>query len=101
MTSGIHHWIDGSAFEGTSGRTGSVFNPATGEETGAVDLASADEVRAAIASAERAAKEWRNASLSKRAGVLFAFRELLHERTGELAKLVTSEHGKVVADAEG
>ncbi len=101
MTEPIHHWIDGAEVAGTSGRTGPVFNPATGEPTGAVDLASADEVRTAIASAQRAAREWRRASLSKRAGVLFAFRELLHERTGELAKLVTSEHGKVVSDAEG
>ena len=97
----IHHWIDGAEVSGTSGRTGPVFNPATGEQTGAVDLASADEVRTAIAAAQRAAKDWRRASLSKRAAILFAFRELLHERTGELAKLVTSEHGKVVADAEG
>jgi malonate-semialdehyde dehydrogenase (acetylating) / methylmalonate-semialdehyde dehydrogenase len=97
----IHHWIDGAEVSGTSGRTGPVFNPATGEQTGAVDLASAEEVRTAIAAAQRAAREWRKASLSKRAGILFAFRELLHERTGELAKLVTSEHGKVVADAEG
>ena len=97
----IHHWIDGAEVSGTSGRTGPVFNPATGEQTGAVDLASAEEVRTAIAAAQRAAKDWRRASLSKRAAILFAFRELLHERTGELAKLVTSEHGKVVADAEG
>ncbi len=101
MTSPIHHWIDGSELAGTSGRTGPVFNPATGEQTGAVDLASADEVRSAIAAAERAARSWRQASLSKRAAILFAFRELLHERTPELAQLVTSEHGKVVADAEG
>jgi malonate-semialdehyde dehydrogenase (acetylating)/methylmalonate-semialdehyde dehydrogenase len=101
MSNPIHHWIDGAEVSGTSGRTGPVFNPATGEQTGAVDLASADEVRAAIESAQRAAREWRQASLSKRAAVLFAFRELLHERTPELAKLVTSEHGKVVADAEG
>jgi malonate-semialdehyde dehydrogenase (acetylating)/methylmalonate-semialdehyde dehydrogenase len=101
MTSPIHHWIDGSEVAGTSGRTGPVFNPATGEQTGAVDLASADEVRTAIAAAEKAARSWRQASLSKRAAILFAFRELLHERTPELAKLVTSEHGKVVADAEG
>ena len=97
----IHHWIDGAEVSGTSGRTGPVFNPATGEQTGAVDLASAEEVRTAIAAAQRAAKDWRRASLSKRAAILFAFRELLHERTRELAELVTSEHGKVVADAEG
>jgi malonate-semialdehyde dehydrogenase (acetylating) / methylmalonate-semialdehyde dehydrogenase len=101
MNAAIHHWIGGTSVPGTSGRTGPVYNPATGAQTGAVDLASAAEVADAISSAERAANQWRHASLSKRAAVLFAFRELLHERMPELAKLVTSEHGKVIADAEG
>ncbi|GAB2477048.1 CoA-acylating methylmalonate-semialdehyde dehydrogenase [Jatrophihabitans fulvus] len=97
----ITHWIDGARVAGTSGRTGPVFNPATGEQTGEVDLASASELQAAVASAKAAAAEWRQASLSRRSAVLFAFRELLHARTGELAKIVTAEHGKVLSDAEG
>jgi malonate-semialdehyde dehydrogenase (acetylating)/methylmalonate-semialdehyde dehydrogenase len=101
MTNRIAHWIDGSPAAGTSGRTTPVFNPATGRQTGEVDLAGAADVNQAVASAVAAAKEWRHASLSKRSGVLFAFRELLHARTDELAAIVTSEHGKVLADAAG
>ncbi len=101
MTSPIHHWIDGAEVSGRSGRTGPVFNPATGEQTGAVDLAGAAEVAAAIDVAARAARDWRHASLSKRAAILFAFRELLHARMPELAAIVTAEHGKVLGDAEG
>ncbi|WP_151082931.1 CoA-acylating methylmalonate-semialdehyde dehydrogenase [Nocardioides cynanchi] len=101
MTTRIPHWIDGRETEGTSGRTSPVFNPATGVETARVDLASADEVGDAVASAKAAAAEWRHASLSKRSGVLFAFRHLLHEHADELAAIITAEHGKVHGDALG
>jgi malonate-semialdehyde dehydrogenase (acetylating)/methylmalonate-semialdehyde dehydrogenase len=97
----IGHWIDGRRTPGTSGRTAPVFNPATGERTGQVALAARDEVDAAVASAVAAARSWRSASLSRRAAVLFAFRELLHAHADELAGLVTAEHGKVLADAAG
>ncbi|GAB3074323.1 CoA-acylating methylmalonate-semialdehyde dehydrogenase [Phycicoccus sp. Root563] len=101
MTTRISHWIDGRPTEGTSGRTSPVYNPATGAVTGEVDLASVEELDAAVASAAAAAKEWRHASLSHRSAVLFAFRELLHARTPELAAIITSEHGKVLSDAAG
>jgi len=101
MVNRITHWIDGAPAEGTSGRTAPVFNPATGEQTGAVDLASAAEVGAAVASAKAAAVEWRSASLSRRSAVLFAFRELLHDGADELAHILTAEHGKVLSDAAG
>ena len=101
MTKRISHWIDGRPTAGTSGRTAPVFNPATGGQTGAVDLASSDEVDAAVAGAVEAAREWRHASLSRRSAILFAFRELLHARTDELAAIVTAEHGKVLSDAAG
>ena len=101
MTTQIGHWIDGRRTPGTSGRTAAVFNPATGEHTGDVALASSDEVSAAVAAAVTAARSWRSASLSRRAAVLFAFRELLHAHADELAALVTAEHGKVLADAAG
>jgi malonate-semialdehyde dehydrogenase (acetylating)/methylmalonate-semialdehyde dehydrogenase len=101
MTSRISHWIDGGLRPGESGRSGPVFNPATGLQTGEVDFASAAEVEAAVASAKAAAQEWRSASLSRRAAVLFAFREILHNGADELAKIVTAEHGKVLADAHG
>src|SRR3954469_7496773 len=97
----IAHWIGGAEHAGASGRTGPVFNPATGEQTGEVDLASAAEVGHAVAVAREAARAWREASLSRRSAVMFAFRELLAERAGELAAIVTGEHGKVLSDAAG
>ncbi|MFT4279993.1 CoA-acylating methylmalonate-semialdehyde dehydrogenase [Microbacterium sp.] len=97
----ISHWIDGAESVSTSGRTAPVFNPATGAETGRVALADASEIAAAIASAERGFAQWRDTSIAKRQAVLFAFRELLHARKGELAQLITAEHGKVGSDAMG
>jgi malonate-semialdehyde dehydrogenase (acetylating)/methylmalonate-semialdehyde dehydrogenase len=101
MTNRIAHWISGRETVGTSGRTSPVYNPATGEQTGAVDLASAAEVDAAVASAKQAAVQWRQSSLSTRAAVLFKFRELLHDGIDELAQIVTAEHGKTLPDAAG
>src|SRR4051794_32075434 len=101
MTSRISHWIDGAVVEGTSGRTSPVFNPATGLQTAEVELASREEVDRAVAGAKAAAQEWRAASLSRRSAVLFAFRQILHDDADELAKIVTSEHGKVLSDAHG
>jgi malonate-semialdehyde dehydrogenase (acetylating)/methylmalonate-semialdehyde dehydrogenase len=101
MSTRISHWIDGAVVAGTSGRTSPVFNPATGLQTADVDLASAAEVDRAVASAKAAAREWRTASLSRRSAVLFAFRELLAANADDLAKIITSEHGKVLADAAG
>jgi malonate-semialdehyde dehydrogenase (acetylating)/methylmalonate-semialdehyde dehydrogenase len=97
----ISHWIDGALTAGTSGRTCPVFNPATGLQTGEVELASSAEVAAAVAAAKAAALDWRASSLSRRSAVLFAFRELLHDGAEELAKIVTAEHGKVLSDAAG
>jgi malonate-semialdehyde dehydrogenase (acetylating)/methylmalonate-semialdehyde dehydrogenase len=101
VTTPISHWIDGSLVEGTSGRTSPVFNPATGEQSGAVQLASASDVDRAVTSATEAARSWRQSSLSRRTEVLFAFRELLHSHADELAAVVTAEHGKVLSDAGG
>src|SRR3954454_4845222 len=101
MVNRISHWIDGALVAGTSGRTSPVFNPATGQQSGEVDLASSAEVSAAVASAKGAAQEWRSASLSRRSGILFAFRELLHDGLDELAAILTAEHGKVFSDAQG
>jgi malonate-semialdehyde dehydrogenase (acetylating)/methylmalonate-semialdehyde dehydrogenase len=97
----IGHWIDGRQTPGASGRSTPVYNPATGQRSAKVDLASVNEVDGAVATAVAASKDWRHASLSKRSGVLFAFRELLRERTDELASIVTAEHGKVLSDAAG
>src|SRR5512139_2234403 len=97
----IDHWISGVRTPGSSGRTAPVHDPATGEQTGEVALASRSEVDDAVKTATAAAEAWRTSSLSKRAAVLFAFRELLHSRTDELAAIITSEHGKVLSDAAG
>src|SRR4029078_13468669 len=77
------------------------FNPATGEQSGVLDLASASLVDEVVTSAASAWEEWADASLAKRAGVLFAFRELLNERKEDVAALITAEHGKVLSDALG
>ncbi|MBB2915565.1 malonate-semialdehyde dehydrogenase (acetylating)/methylmalonate-semialdehyde dehydrogenase [Streptosporangium becharense] len=96
----VTHWIDGARVEGT-GRTGEIYNPATGEVAGHVRLASAAEVDAAVAAAAAAFPAWRDASLVKRSQVLFRFRELLHAHRDELAALISAEHGKVHSDALG
>jgi malonate-semialdehyde dehydrogenase (acetylating)/methylmalonate-semialdehyde dehydrogenase len=101
VTNAINHWIGGAVRAGTSGRTAPVFNPATGSVTGSVSLAWEEDVDAAVASAAEAAREWRHSSLSRRSAVLFAMRGLLHDRSDELAAVVTAEHGKVLADAAG
>ena len=97
----ISHWIDGRIVEGTSGNSAPVYDPATGEQTAAVDLASIDEVDRAIAVAEAAAPEWRATSLSKRAEILFRMRELVDANRKEIAAFLTAEHGKVPSDALG
>ncbi|MBB3039725.1 CoA-acylating methylmalonate-semialdehyde dehydrogenase [Hoyosella altamirensis] len=97
----ISHWVDGKSFVGTSTKTAPVTNPATGEVTGQVALASVEDTRAAIDAAAAAFPAWRDTSLAKRVQILFKFRELLNERKPELAKIITSEHGKVLDDALG
>ncbi|MFC6354514.1 CoA-acylating methylmalonate-semialdehyde dehydrogenase [Luethyella okanaganae] len=97
----VPHWIDGAEHVNASGRTAPVYDPALGTVTKRVGLADAAEIDAAIASAKRAFPAWRDLSLAKRQTILFAFRELLNERKGELAEIITSEHGKVLSDALG
>ncbi|MGY1948624.1 CoA-acylating methylmalonate-semialdehyde dehydrogenase [Nocardia asiatica] len=97
----IAHWIDGKAFAGTGEATAPVTDPATGAVTGRVALANVADTRAAIDSAVAAFPAWRDTSLARRTQILFRFRELLNERKQELARLITAEHGKVVADATG
>ena len=97
----INHWISGFPQAGESGRSGAVYNPATGEQTGAVDFASVEEIDAAVQAAKAAYPEWRAMSLARRAEILFAVRELVHARREEIAKILTSEHGKVLSDAMG
>ncbi|EZP27539.1 CoA-acylating methylmalonate-semialdehyde dehydrogenase [Microbacterium oleivorans] len=97
----IGHWIGGAHRASTSGRTASVYNPATGAVQAEVALADQAEIDAAIAAAEEGFRTWSAFSIAKRQTVMFAFRELLNARKGELAEIITSEHGKVVSDAMG
>ncbi|MCO7196677.1 CoA-acylating methylmalonate-semialdehyde dehydrogenase [Pseudonocardia sp. McavD-2-B] len=97
----LHHWVAGARVEGTSGRTSEVTDPATGEVTAHLPLASADEAAAVIAAAKAAFPAWRDTSLTTRTQILFRFRELLDARAPELAALITAEHGKVLSDAAG
>jgi malonate-semialdehyde dehydrogenase (acetylating)/methylmalonate-semialdehyde dehydrogenase len=97
----IHHWIGGQVYAGQSGRSGPVYNPATGQQTGEVDFATAEEVDRAVQAARAAFPAWRALSLSKRTELFFRIRALVHEQREEIAKLLTAEHGKVLSDAMG
>jgi len=101
MPKHITHWIDGKPFGGVADRQGDVFDPATGEVTGRVDFADVAVMDDAVAAAKAAGREWGRTSLAKRTQVIFKFRELLDARKGELAAIVTAEHGKVLSDALG
>ncbi len=97
----IGHWIGGKRVKGSSGRKGPVYNPATGEQTGEVDFASAEDIDRAVAAAKEAFGEWRTWSLSKRSELFFRIYDLFDEHREDLAKLLTAEHGKVLSDALG
>ncbi|MGI9136467.1 MAG: aldehyde dehydrogenase family protein, partial [Candidatus Nanopelagicales bacterium] len=97
----IDHWINGTNVPSTSGRTAPVFNPATGEQQASVGLASVAEVDAVVAASKAAAASWRSSSLSKRAEIMFKFRQLVDENRGKIADLISIEHGKVPSDAAG
>jgi malonate-semialdehyde dehydrogenase (acetylating)/methylmalonate-semialdehyde dehydrogenase len=97
----IGHWVDGQHRPGTSGRSQTVWNPATGEAQAEVDLASSAEVDAAVASALAAFPDWSGRSLAARTQVMFRFRELLDGNRKALADLISREHGKTPFDADG
>ncbi len=97
----ITHWIDGKAYDKTAERHGDVYNPATGEVQAHVALATPALVDEAVESAHKASLTWRSTSIAKRTKILFAFRELMNKHTGDIARLLTLEHGKVTGDAMG
>ncbi|MGF9662290.1 CoA-acylating methylmalonate-semialdehyde dehydrogenase [Arthrobacter crystallopoietes] len=101
MSTTITHFINGAETVGSGDRTQPVYNPATGEATGELRLANRADIDDIVAAAKAASETWAETSLTKRVSVLFKFRELLAENVQELAKVVTSEHGKVVSDAAG
>ncbi|KAM9862124.1 CoA-acylating methylmalonate-semialdehyde dehydrogenase [Leucobacter sp. BZR 635] len=96
----IPHVIGGEKIEAAE-RTQPIFNPATGEQQHELGIASVETVERAVAAAQAALPMWRKTSLTKRADVFFNLRQLLKQRTPELAAIVTSEHGKVLSDAAG
>jgi malonate-semialdehyde dehydrogenase (acetylating)/methylmalonate-semialdehyde dehydrogenase len=101
MSSKITHYINGALTEGKSKRSQPVFNPALGKPSGEVILAEVEDVNAAVAAASAAAPMWAETAPLKRARVLFKFKELMEQHHEQLARAITSEHGKVLSDAKG
>jgi malonate-semialdehyde dehydrogenase (acetylating) / methylmalonate-semialdehyde dehydrogenase len=97
----ISHWIGGRVVEGQSGRSGPVYNPALGRQTGEVDFATREEIDLAVQTAREAFPAWRAMSLSRRTALFFTIRELFDHHREDIARLLTAEHGKVLSDALG
>ncbi|MGI9584279.1 MAG: CoA-acylating methylmalonate-semialdehyde dehydrogenase [Acidimicrobiia bacterium] len=97
----IDHIIGGQVVPTASGRFTDVHNPATGEVTGRVGLATVDEVDHAVATAKSAFVDWSATSLARRTAVMFRFRDLVDKHKNDIAALLTAEHGKVLSDALG
>ena len=97
----ITHWIGGKPSTGSSTRTSPVFNPATGAQQAEVVLANTADVDEAVQTASRAFDAWSQSSLSARSKIMFDFRRLIVDRMGDLAEVISDEHGKTVDDAKG
>ncbi|KJS27057.1 MAG: methylmalonate-semialdehyde dehydrogenase [Hyphomonadaceae bacterium BRH_c29] len=97
----VHHFIGGKLVQGQSGRFGDIYNPNTGEVQARVALATEAELDAAVANAAAAFPEWSMMNPQRRARVMFEFKRLLEANINELAEMLSSEHGKVVADSKG
>tara|TARA_B100000686_G_scaffold299498_1_gene333315 strand:- start:5842 stop:7335 length:1494 start_codon:yes stop_codon:yes gene_type:complete len=97
----IEHFIGGKTTKGSSKKTSKVFNPATGEQTAEVNLASKSDVDLAVEKAKKAFLDWSKKPPAQRAKVIFKFKELIEKNYDELTKLIVSEHGKVYEDAKG
>lgn len=97
----IPHLIGGNQVGAAPERTAPVFNPATGQQSASVALASVADVDQAVASAKEAFVEWRHSSLAQRTKLMFRFRQLVEDNADELARRLTAEHGKVTDDALG
>ncbi|MEU4195045.1 CoA-acylating methylmalonate-semialdehyde dehydrogenase [Kribbella sp. NPDC026611] len=97
----ITHLVGGGSWTGVAERTSKVYNPATGQVTGELDLASAATVDEVVKVAHDASKEWAGTSLTKRTQILFKYRELVNQHKEEIAAIITAEHGKVLSDAVG
>ena len=97
----IQHFVEGKGFLGKSKRSGKVFNPATGEQSAEVKLATTADVNEAVASAKKAFEHWSNKPPLQRARIMFKFKELIEKNSDELTKIIVSEHGKDYEDAKG
>jgi malonate-semialdehyde dehydrogenase (acetylating)/methylmalonate-semialdehyde dehydrogenase len=97
----LHHFLKDAKAKGTSGRFGDVFDPATGEVQAKVPLASRAEMRAAVENALEAFPKWAAVNPQRRARVLFEFKRLVEADMDNLARTLSSEHGKVIADSRG
>src|ERR1700744_4267394 len=97
----IDHFIDGKLVKGSSGRFGDIFNPATGEVQAKVAFASRAEMRKAVEAAKTVFPEWSAVNPQRRARVMFNFKQLVEKNMDELAHMLSSEHGKVLADSRG
>ena len=97
----IEHFINGKITKGSSKKTSKVYNPATGEQTAQVNLASKSDVDLAVSKAKFAFNEWSKKPALQRARVIFKFKELVEKNSDEIIKLIVSEHGKVYEDAKG
>ena len=101
MTAELGHFINGKRVAGNSGRLHEVYNPTIGEVQSKVALASRKEVETAISAAEKAFPGWAGTNPQRRARVLFKFKELVEKDMNNLAKMLSSEHGKILPDARG
>jgi malonate-semialdehyde dehydrogenase (acetylating)/methylmalonate-semialdehyde dehydrogenase len=97
----IGHFVGGQEVKGQSGRFGDIFNPNTGEVQARVALARHSEAEHAIANAAAAQPAWAATNPQRRARVMFRFLELVNRHYDELAALLSSEHGKTIADSRG
>ena len=97
----IPHWINNAPQHDADNSTSPVWNPATGEMQAEVVLATGSVVDDAVRSAAEAFAFWSEESLAARTKVMFAFREIINSRAGQLAEIISDEHGKVLSDAAG
>ncbi len=101
MVSDITHYIDGQRRTGKSGRTAAVFNPATGQQSGSVQLASISDINESVTSSVAAAAGWADTTPLRRSRILNRFLHIAEARIDELAAIISAEHGKVFSDAKG
>jgi malonate-semialdehyde dehydrogenase (acetylating)/methylmalonate-semialdehyde dehydrogenase len=97
----IAHFVNGQTLIGTSGRFGDVFNPNTGEVQARVQFATDAEIDAAVQAAAKAQIGWAATNPQRRARVMFDFKRLIERDMNTLAEILSSEHGKVIADSKG